>query len=377
MKDECFHFFAIFTMSFLIIGTTTPSYATGLQQEITDRITINGVLASAFQYQLLTDAPSSFDNTGRASLVFQPEMTFKLTESALLFAKLGFAAGNGLNDATTPWNMSTWAVEHEDDVKDINGSNRDSLLEAYYRHELNFDAIGTFKLTGGIIDSACYLDRNAFANTAYAQFMNAALVNSPIGVIPTYDFGGALEWQSGAFGTNFVAMNVARNDDNRNYSFFGVQLGYSPEFSFGKGNYRFVLTRTSEDFLNTSGNEAEAKFAAWFSCDQVMNEIFGFWVRLGSQDSDAAIDYQHMFSGGVQIAGNLWHRINDTAGVGFTFLSGGNKALDYSYVFESYYRLGLTNMTSITADLQYLDDRIKNDDSRQGFVFSLRAVVEF
>ena len=377
MRDECFHFFAIFTMSFLILGTAIPSNAMELQHEITDRISINGVLASAFQYQLLTDAPSSFDNTGRASLVFQPEMYFKLTESALLFAKLGFSAGNGLNNATAPWNMSTWAVEHEDDVKDINGSNRDALLEAYYRHELDFDAIGKFKLTGGIIDSACYLDHNAFANTAYTQFMNAALVNSPIGSLPTYDFGGALEWQSGVFSSNFVAMNVARNDDNRNYSFFGVQLGYSPEFSFGKGNYRFILTRTSEDFLDASGNEAEAKFAAWFSIDQAMNDIFGFWMRLGSQDHEAAIDYQHMFSGGVQIAGNLWRRINDTAGVGFTFLNDGNKTIDYSHIFESYYRLGLTNMTSITADLQYLDDRTKNSDHRQGVVFSLRAVVEF
>lgn len=364
-------------MSFSILGTTIPTFAVGLQREIADRATINGILASAFQYQLPTNAPSSVDNTGRASLVFQPEMTFTLTESALLFAKLGFAAGNGLGDGTAPWNLATWAVDNENGVKDINGSNRDYLLEAYYRHELDFNSIGKLKLTGGIIDATRYLDRNAFANTAYSQFMNAALVNSPIGSIPSYDFGGAAEWQSGVFSTNFAAMNVSRNDDNLNYSYFGLQFGYSPEFSFGKGNYRFVLVRTSDDFLNTAGNSAEPIFAAWFSCDQVMNDIFGFWVRLGSQDSDAAIDYQHMLSGGVQISGNLWHRINDTAGAGFTFLSGGNKALDYSHVFESYYRLGLTNMTSITVDMQYLDDRIKNNDNRQGFVFSLRAVVEF
>ncbi len=51
--------------------------------------------------------------------------------------------------------------------------------------------------TGGIIDSTDYVDENAYANDEYTQFMNEALVNGPNGFAPSYDIGGAVEWEIG------------------------------------------------------------------------------------------------------------------------------------------------------------------------------------
>ena len=102
--------------------------------EIFDKISVGGVAAGAYQYQSVDDAPG-FDDTGRGAFVFQPEIGFALTDADEIFTKFGFAAGNALNDAAvSPFIFAPWAADLEDDVKDINGRNRDYLLAAWYKH---------------------------------------------------------------------------------------------------------------------------------------------------------------------------------------------------------------------------------------------------
>ena len=101
--------------------------------EVTDRITIGGVLAGAYQYQMISAAPG-FEDTGRGAAVFQPELLVTLTEQDEIFAKFGFAAGNALNDGTSPFHIAPWAADLEDNVKDINSRNRNYLLTAWYKH---------------------------------------------------------------------------------------------------------------------------------------------------------------------------------------------------------------------------------------------------
>ena len=101
-------------------------YAQAPAFELTDKLTIGGVLAGAYHYQDISGAPS-FEDTGRGAIPFQPEIDYIASDNDEFFAKFGFAAGNGLNK-TSPFVLAPWAADLEDDVRDINVRNRDYLL---------------------------------------------------------------------------------------------------------------------------------------------------------------------------------------------------------------------------------------------------------
>jgi porin len=212
------------------------------------------------------------------------------------FANFGFAAGNGLN-GVTDFNQAPWAADLEDDVKDINGRNRDYLLTVWYKHAFDFGENNALGLTGGIIDSTGYVDENAFANDEYTQFMNEALVNGPNGFFPSYDIGGAVEWEVANFDITALGMNIGENDDGNNYDFFAAQIGYKVTTSFGEGNYRLIVDTTSKEFLDEDGDK-ERRLAAILSFDQELGDIFGAWIRFGWQDDAALINYDALYPEG-------------------------------------------------------------------------------
>ena len=161
MPDPIFKRFGFLWISVLVLvfhGTNA------LAIDVTDKLSIEGVLAGAFQYQDLRDEPD-FTNTGRGAVSFQPEISFKPSQKNELFAKLGFARGNALNDVL-PFVIRPWAAALEDDVKNINGTSRDYLLTAWYKHTFEFGQKHSLGLTGGLIDATDYLDNNAYSNGA-------------------------------------------------------------------------------------------------------------------------------------------------------------------------------------------------------------------
>jgi hypothetical protein len=94
-----------------------------LGYDINDKFSIGGVLAGAYQYQWA----DGDEDLGRGAISFQPEFSVRPTEKDEVFAKFGFADGNGLNGVTA-FNLAPWAADLEDDVTDINGRNRNYLL---------------------------------------------------------------------------------------------------------------------------------------------------------------------------------------------------------------------------------------------------------
>ena len=251
---------------FLLAGT-------GFCYDINDKLSIGGIIAGVWQYQSLSDAPKEFENEGRGLVLFEPEVSFTPTDSDELFVKFGFGAGNGLDGGgQSPFMIPPWGGNVEGDYKDINGRNRDYLLTAWYKHTFSFSEDHTLGLTGGIIDATDYMDENAFANDEYTQFMNAALVNGPHSFLPSFDIGGVVEWDLGAFSVRGVAMALGSNgeegDFEEPYNFYGVQFGYSVDFGLGEGNYRVILDGTSNDFSNVAANQKERLSAVAFSFDQ-------------------------------------------------------------------------------------------------------------
>ena len=85
--------------------------------DVTDKFSVGGVLAGVWQ-NLQADEDSTgedVDDGPKASLAFQPEMSFRPYENSELFAKFGFAANNGLN-VKSPFVLTTWAADLEDDL---------------------------------------------------------------------------------------------------------------------------------------------------------------------------------------------------------------------------------------------------------------------
>jgi porin len=74
--------------------------------DITEHVSIGGVLAGTYQYEWVSGPPGAEDR-GRGAVPFQPEISIKPTESDEVFFKFGFAAGNGLN-AVTPFVFAPW-----------------------------------------------------------------------------------------------------------------------------------------------------------------------------------------------------------------------------------------------------------------------------
>jgi porin len=349
--------------------------AKSLAMEVTDKFAIGGVLAGAYQYQVVADAPG-FDDEGQGAVPFQPVFSFRLSEKDELLAKFGFAAGNGLND-DSPFVAAPWGADLEDDVKDINGRNRDYLLTAWYKHTFQFSEKHTLALAGGIIDSTDYLDGNAYANDEYTQFMNEALINSPNGFFVSYDIGGAVEWEIADLALTGVAMSVGENDDGNSYEFYALQLRYTINWRPGKGNYRVIIDGTSKDFSNPQGTSEEYRLAMLLSFDQQLGESFGVWFRFGWQDDKAAVIFKSVYSGGIDIRGKLWRRENDNVGLGYAYGDGANLDINSGQVFEGYYRLVLTEIFAITTDVQYIKDQVENSDDPKGFIFDIRATAHF
>jgi carbohydrate-selective porin (OprB family) len=341
------------------------------------KLSFGGLIAGVGQYQSVDDAPG-FNNTGRGAVVFQPEIGFALTGVDEVFAKFGFASGNALNDATvSPFVFTPWAANLEDDVKDINGRNRDYLLTAWYKHTFTFSEKHTLGITGGLVDATDYLDENAYANDEFTQFMNQTLANASNAFFPSYDLGVAVEWEFGEFALKGIAMSVGENDDGRGYNFYGANMGYTIDTRLGEGHYRVTVDYASEDFNNPTGDKLESKQSVILSFDQQFGEILGAWIRFGWQKDDAAVLVQEIYSGGLDINGKLWRREQDNIGIGYAYLEGGNQDLDNAYVFETYVRFLLNDYFAITADLQYQDNNMKHGTCPSGFISGVRCVVEF
>lgn len=347
--------------------------------EITDRFSLGGVVAAAVQCQELSDQPTGAtddESTCEGGAPIQLEASWRPTDDDEVFIKLGAAADNSLNtDSSLP--LASWAADLKDDVRDINGRDRDHLLAAWYKHTFSISEESNLGVTFGIIDATDYIDDNAYANDEYTQFMNEALVNGPNFFLPSYDAGAALEFGNGSWSLRGVYMNIGENDDGNEFNAYMAQLGYNLKTSLGEGNYRIVIGTTDSEFLDSSGIDKESRYGALISFDQEFGELIGGWMRFGWQDDAAAINYEKIYSGGINFNGEAWGSANDNIGLGYAYLSGGNSDSEKARIAEGYYRWAINDVVALTGDMQYQKGESINRDKSEGWVFSIRAAVEF
>jgi len=138
-----------------------------------------------------------------------------------------------------------------------------------------------------------------------------------------------------------------------------------------------IVDGTSKSFLDKNGEDKESLVCVTLSFDQQLGDIFGAWIRVGRQDDQAAVDYQDLVSGGIDISGKLWGRADDNFGIGYAYLGGGNTELDSSQVAEAYVRFALNSYFALSLDVQYMQDKFDNADDPDGFIYGLRLASEF
>jgi porin len=195
--------------------------------------------------------------------------------------------------------------------------------------------------------------------------------------MPSYDIGAALELDVGQFTIRALWMNVGENDDGKNFNFFGGQLGYTVRTALGTGTYRLLGVGATKKFLDPTGTRKEPRAALLVSFDQELGNILGALLRLGWQTDEAAIDFEAIYSGGVNISGTLWRRPQDNMGMGYAYLKGGNTGIDRTQVFEVYVRVVLSAYVALTADLQYMDETRNGEGGPRGWIPGMRLTAAF
>lgn len=377
--------FAVATLTTGLLATASLSTHA---DDLTDQFSIGGLIAAAGQCQdgsggttLEDGTTEGFKDTCRGGMPIQLELSFRPTERDEFFIHLAYAVDNGLN-AVSPFVLAPWAVDLEDDLKDINGRSRDYLLQAWYKHTFVLSEDASLGTTFGIIDSTGYLDENAYANNELTQFMNEAFVNSGGFNLPSYDAGAALELAVGDWELKATALNIGENDDGNNYNFWGAQLGYRLDTPLGEGNYRAIVTGTSSAFLKpqydeTLDAEKTDLMGYGLSFDQALGDHLGAFLRLTWTEDKDILDYRGLYTGGFNVGGGLWGRENDNIGIAYGYLDGANTGLKRTDVAEAYYRIAFNDYLALTADIQYMADDYDEGDDIDGWIFGVRAVAAF
>jgi porin len=304
-----------------------------------------------------------------------PELTYRASKHDSLFLKLGFAAGNGLNDVS-PFNLSAWGADLHDDVINVSGSGRDYLLTAWYEHVFELDHGHSVDLTLGLIDASTYLDQNVYANDEYNQFMNPALSNAPNTFFPSYDLGIATVWHRDQWTFSGTLMEVHQLTSPDKYTFYGVQARYTLETSLGTGHYR-VLLNGDRDFVDEAGASKQRNDVLIISIDQQFGDTVGAFTRMGWRLDNESINYRAVYTGGIDIGGTGWGRVLDNIGIALGYMNGGNTRIIRTRLAEAYYRMVIDPKLAFTADIQYMRDQYYSIPDAEGFIYSLRATVNF
>lgn len=358
-------------LAILLVGIPVPVPAYDVSEEFSLEATLTGV----YQYADFGKGTAPKD-TGRGVMVLDAGANYHPTDSDEFNLAVSFAVGHGLNGVEA-FTLAPFADDLEDDVENINGRNRDYLLEAWYKHTFSFSQETALGATLGIIDATAYIDNNEFANDETAQFMNDAFVNNPLANLPSYDAGGALEFRAADLSLHGVIMN-SKNEDNEHYNYYALQVGYALQSAWGEGHYRLYGFITDREFLDAAEEDKERLRGIGLSLDQETGEKVGVFARLGWQDDAAAVDHEALYSAGLHIAGKLWGREGDEAGLGYAYLSGARHSdIDNTQALEGYVKVQVSEYGDASFDIQYVQDELKEEKDQRGWIYGIRLNAYF
>jgi len=340
--------------------------------EVNDHLSARATVTGVFQYGVFDDTEDEKDGT----VVIDAGLNFRPTDHDEFQLTASFAPNNGLND-DTPFSLSTYADDLEDALQDINGRDRDYLLEAWYKRNAVLSQSTTVGVTAGIIDATAYIDGNRFANDEVSQFMNDIFVNNTLANLPSYDLGGVIQLDRGPAALSALFMNT-KNEGGRRFNYYAAQLAYEAGSALGAGIYRVYGFLTSEDFAEPSGGVRDRLRGLGLSLDQDLTRHVGVFARAGWQDDQAVVDHEALLSLGISVAPYFWGRPRDRLGFAWSYLEGADSgAIDSTVVLEGFAKIVLSERSDISFDVQYVKDDRNTRADRQGAVFGVRVNLHF
>lgn len=371
-----------FIKRFLIFLFVTISFQpiSSFAYDLTDSFSIEGTLTSVAQHAELDNVfkedGSKRSDTTRAAVVLDIGANFHPTEVDEFQLTYSFAEGEALNGIEA-FTLEPFADDLEDDLKDINNSGRNYLLEAWYKHTFEFSEQSSLGITLGIIDAAEYTDDNEYANDEVSQFMNDIFTNNILANHPSYDIGAALEFEAGLWSVNAVVVD-SENDDGNDFKYYTIQIGYHVTTRWGAGNYRVYGFTTDNEFVDTTGTDEDNLSGFGISIDQQINESVGIFIRLGTQDDEVPVDHDENISLGLSIAGTRWSRADDVVGVGVAYLDGAkNSGINDTTALEAYYKYVLSDYFDLSLDAQWIEDDLREAKDPEGTLVGLRFNANF
>ncbi len=351
-----------------------------LAYDLTESFSIEGTLTYVAQNAQLDNVfkedGSKQSDTTRAAVVLDIGANYRLTKRDEFQLTYSFAEGEAINGLEA-FTLAPYADDLEEDLKDINNSGRYNLLEAWYKHTFEFSDVSALGATLGIIEAPAYIDGNEYANDEVSQFMNDIFVNSTLANLPVYDVGAALEIELGEWSVNAVVMD-SENDDRNDYTYYAVQISRQMSTQWGTGNYRLYAFSTDDEFIDNDGTGEDSLSGLGISIDQQISESVGIFARLGIQDDEVPVDHDEMFSLGLSVAGNNWDRPNDVVAAGVAFLNGAKESgIDDTTALEAYYSLVFSDYFDFTADIQWIEDDLRDEKSPEGLISGVRFNANF
>lgn len=315
---------------------------------------------------------------------------------------LNFQRGPGLQNLpaffTSPNGNTTGANA------DIESFNNDQahVTQFYYEHNIaqNLAAsIGQLDITG-------YFDANEFANNERTQFLANLFVNNPI-----IEFGGSADFYSPGIRLTYgpaESMDITLGvfEGNGDYvdmfdkSFYMAEVNFKLKPADREGNYRiYYWNRQGRDSVTNSANPNDANLlkaenkGAGLSMDQTITDAVGIWLRAGVQREKVAQFDRHI-SGGVNIAGEIFGRENDTIGLGYGMTLMGKDYKDYKksvspdfesgaeHYLELYYNISVADAPQnkgfhISPDIQYVMNPGGDANAAKLFIYGIRLQTFF
>jgi high affinity Mn2+ porin len=313
------------------------------------------------------------------------------------------------------------------------------IAQAYLRHTWNIggevqltegDAMAfprystprNFVVSAGKIDLLSLYDGNDYAQKNDTQFLNWCFMTSC-----AYDFAAdargytwgvntELNWDDWSVRSGWFAMPRLPNQleiDASILQHFGVNAEVERRWKTGSLKFliyqgRMKLTDYTQylnplnpvtNLLNTPKAD-EKRGGAGLNLQQAITDQLGFFARAfwdgGHYETMAFTEADSSQSVGLSLKGTLWHRAEDSIGLGLArnqinsvrqrYLAAGNMDLfigdgylhyGQESLVEAYYSLGLRQNLYLTFDWQRLDNPAYNQDRGPVNIYGLRLHGEF
>jgi hypothetical protein len=327
----------------------------------TELVSINAALLSTVQWIASSNkAPGTLFGAGSLDL----NVTVRPRDNVRLFLDAEGLIGPGPDqDLGTLSRLNT-------DADRLQGAQKRAIVRELFLRLSWLDEHVRFSI--GKLDVGHYFDRNFFAEDETTQFLDMALLNSPMLKPPPNGPGAAVRVSVGDWRYAFGVHGPGDVDDDLSgLPYLIGELGHRNIFAL-PGHYRLWARVGS-----VPEHRRRVTWGAGISIDQLVTPDLGVFLRAGLSRSDGEDVTSRAWSAGIQLTPARLGRGADRFGVGYSFQ---REPLGRERLVETYYKLALADWFFIISNVQWLfsgPNQVTGGTNRNVVIPGLRVLVLF